>query len=155
MLNIFELFDKDSFVFLDKISSKKFLFELLSDKASMVFGSNSRSIFKDLIKREKLGSTSIGKGIAIPHVVHDSISQPKCIITVISSGIDYQGVDKIPVDIVFFLFLPTSIKSKELQILASLSRLVRNLELINKLRGCKNPESAFVIFSQFLEVQAA
>ena len=69
--------------------------------------------------------------------------------------INFDSLDNIPVDIVVLLFFPANKKSEYLQILASISRLLRNSDLTNKLRGCKNQESAFATFSQIIEYKAA
>ena len=72
-----------------------------------------------------------------------------------SKGIDFDSSDNANVDLIFLLLMPKSNKIENLQILASISRLVRNNELTNKLRGCKDPESAYAIFSKVLEDKAA
>ena len=155
MFNFFKCLNEDGFIFVENSVSKKLLFQSITNKASLLFGANEDKIFSVLNKREKLGSTSIGNGIAIPYVEDDSIDEPKCLVTILSNGIDYDSTDQMPVDLIFLLLMPKSNKFNHLQILASLSRLSRNSDLINKLRGCQNSDSAFAIFSQFLEDQAA
>ena len=73
----------------------------------------------------------------------------------LSKGISFDSIDNINVDIIFLLLLPESTRKENLQILASVSRLLRNTELTNKLRGCKNQESAIAIFTKVLQDKAA
>ena len=107
------------------------------------------------MKREKIGSTTIGNGIAIPHVQNDQIIKPCCIITILSDGLDFDALDNNPVDLIVFLILPEISKPENLQILAQISRLLRDTEITDKLRGCKSEESAFAIISQHLKNKAA
>ena len=114
-----------------------------------------KQILNNLFKRERLGSTVVGNGIAIPHVADNRITEPKGLISILSKGINFDSLDNIPVDIVILLFFPANKKTEYLQILASISRLLRNSNLTNKLRGCKSQESAFATFSQIIEYKAA
>ena len=107
------------------------------------------------MKRERLGSTAVGNGIAIPHVNDETISKPKGFIAILSKGIDFGAADNQPVDIIFLLIAPSKQGSEHLQALAAVSRLLRNSSLITKLRGCKSTESALAVISQTLKDEAA
>ena len=155
MIDIINILNKSNIMFIKDTLSKKKLFSVISDKASDEYHLNKEIFFNTLYKRERIGSTSVGNGIAIPHVLIDSLTEPKCIITILSKGIDFDSSDNANVDLIFLLLMPKSNKIENLQILASISRLVRNNELTNKLRGCKDPESAYAIFSKVLEDKAA
>ena len=155
MINTDEILYNSHFLFLDDAKSKKNFFAIISDKISEYYSLKNVNLFSSLFKREKLGSTCVGNGIAIPHISVDSLKEPKCVISVLSKGINFDSSDNANVDLVFLLLLPTSKKIENLQILAKVSRLVRNTELTNKLRGCKKRESAFAIFSKILQNKAA
>ena len=128
-------------------------FEIFNNITSYDIDNNL--LLNNLIKREKIGTTTIGNGIAIPHVQNDQISNPLCIVTILSQGLDFDALDNNPVDLIVFLILPDWSKSENLQILAQVSRLLRNSEITDKLRGCKSEESAFAIISQHLKNKAA
>ena len=128
---------------------------LLKYTDSKIYNLDSLEVLNNLFKRERLGSTVVGNGIAIPHVVDNLITEPKGLISILSKGINFDSLDNIPVDIVVLLFFPANKKTEYLQILASISRLLRNSNLTNKLRGCKSQESAFATFSQIIEYKAA
>ena len=93
--------------------------------------------------------------MAIPHVQNNQITKPSCIVAILSEGLDFDTLDNNPVDLIVFLILPDWSKSENLQILAQVSRLLRDSEITDKLRGCKSEESAFAIISQHLSNRAA
>jgi len=155
MFNIHDILNKSSFVFIDNPKNKKNVFSIISKKASEENNINQDILFNSLFKREKLGSTSVGNGIAIPHILVESFQECKCIISILSNGIDFDSLDNANVDLIFLLLMPKSNNIEHLQILASISRLLRNSELTNKLRGCKNAESAIAILSKITEDKAA
>ena len=155
MFNIYDIVSKSSFIFIDKPKNKKNVFSIITEKAAEDYKIKHDVLFNSLFKREKLGSTSVGNGMAIPHGLIDSLTECKCIISVLSNGIDFDSFDNSYVDLIFLLLMPKSNNIEHLQILASISRLLRNSELTNKLRGCKNAESAIAILSKIIEDKAA
>ena len=155
MLNLEELLNSNSFLLIENPTSKKMVFDKMCSKAFDEYDIDKNLLLNNLIKREKIGTTTIGNGIAIPHVQNDQISNPLCIVTILSEGLDFDALDNNPVDLIVFLILPEWSKSENLQILAQVSRLLRNSEITDKLRGCKSEESAFAIISQHLNNNAA
>ena len=155
MLNLRELLIPNSFLLIENPTSKKMVFDKMCSKAFDEYDIDKNLLLNNLIKREKIGTTTIGNGIAIPHVQNDHISNPLCIVTILSEGLDFDALDNNPVDLIVFLILPEWSKSENLQILAQVSRLLRNSEITDKLRGCKSEESAFAIISQHLNNKAA
>ena len=149
------MLSENSFLVGLKPSSKKHILEELSKLAEKELNISSRDILENLIKREKLGSTAVGNGIAIPHATDDSIKKPKGFIAILRSGLDFNANDDQPVDIIFLLLAPSNKGSQHLQALASVSRLLRNRELVSKLRGCQNTESALAVISQSIQDEAA
>ena len=136
-------------------TSKKQVLEELSKLAEIKLGINSRSLLENLIKREKLGSTAVGNGIAIPHANVKNIDKPYVFVSTLVNGLDFNSADDIPVDIIFLLIAPDNKSSENLQSLALISRLLRNKNLTTKLRGCKNAESALAVISQTFRNEAA
>ena len=155
MLDLKELLNTNSFLMIDKPTSKKMVFDKICIKAFEKYNIEKNLLLNNLIKREKIGATSIGNGIAIPHVQSSKIFKPSCIVAILSKGLDFDALDNNPVDLVVFLILPEISKSENLQILAQVSRLLRNSDITDKLRGCKSEESAFAIISQHLKNKAA
>ena len=155
MLNLKELLNTNSFLLIQNPTSKKMVFDKICDKAYEIYNIEKNLLLSNLIKREKIGSTTIGNGIAIPHIQSNKIIKPSCIITILSKGLDFEALDNNPVDLLVLLILPEISKPMNLQILAQVSRLLRNFEITDKLRGCKSEEGAFAIISQHLKNKAA
>ena len=136
-------------------TSKKQVLEELSKLAEIKLGINSRALIENLTKREKLGSTAVGNGIAIPHANVNNINKPYVFVSILVNGLDFNATDDMPVDIIFLLIAPDDQGSEHLQALALISRLLRNKELTTKLRGCKSAESALAVISQSIREVAA
>ena len=155
MLNLENLLNSNSYLLIQNPTSKKMVFDKICNKLFERYNINKNSLLNNLIKREKIGTTTIGNGIAIPHVQNHQVKKPTCIVTILSEGLDFDALDKNPVDLIVFLILPELSKSENLQILAQISRLLRNSDITSKLRGCRSEESAFAIVSQYLKNKAA
>ena len=144
-----------SFLVNFEASSKKNVLDELTKLAEKNFKIDSQNLLESLIKREKLGSTGVGNGIAIPHANCPNIDKPKVFVAILSNSLDFNANDDQPVDIIFLLLAPDNSSSEQLQALALVSRLLRNKEVTTKLRGCKNAESAFAVISQSVQEKAA
>ena len=154
-MNINDMLSDKSFLVNFEASSKKNVLDELSKLAEKDIKVNSRVLLEALTKREKLGSTAVGNGIAIPHANCPDIDKPKVFVALLSNSLDFNANDDQPVDIIFLLLAPDNNGSEHLQALALVSRLLRNKELTTKLRGCKNTESAFAVISQSVHEKAA
>ena len=154
-MNIKDMLSDKSFLVNFEASSKKNVLDELSKLAEKDIKIDSRILLKALTKREKLGSTAVGNGIAIPHANCPDIDKPKVFVALLSNSLDFNANDDQPVDIIFLLLAPDNSGSEHLQALALVSRLLRNKELTTKLRGCKNTESAFAVISQSVREKAA
>jgi PTS system nitrogen regulatory IIA component len=154
-MNINQMLDENSFLINFEATSKKQMLNELCKLASKKFNLDERTLLENLTKREKLGSTAVGNGIAIPHANISGISEPRVLVATLSEGLDFNAADDQPIDIVFLLLAPDNEGSEHLQALALVSRLLRNNELTNKLRGCKSPESAMMVITQIDSEQAA
>ena len=154
-MNINQMLDEKSFLINFEATSKKQMLNELCKLANKKFNLDERTLLENLTKREKLGSTAVGNGIAIPHANISGISEPRLLVATLSEGLDFNAADDQPIDIVFLLLAPDNEGSEHLQALALVSRLLRNNELTNKLRGCKSPESAMMVIRQIDSEQAA
>ena len=154
-MNINDMLTDDAFLMNFDGTSKKQVLEELSKLAEIKIGINSRTLLENLTKREKLGSTAVGNGIAIPHANVASIDRPFVFVSTLVNGLDFNSTDDLPVDIIFLLIAPDNKGSEHLQALALISRLLRNKELTTKLRGCKSAESALAVISQSIREEAA
>ena len=154
-MNIRDMLSEHSILVDFNASSKKHILDALSKLAEKELEINYRVILESLTKREKLGSTGVGNGIAIPHATEKSLNKPKGFLAILSNGLEFNSNDDQPVDIIFLLLAPSNNGSEHLQALAAVSRFLRNPELITKLRGCKTNQSAIAVISQTIQDEAA
>jgi PTS system nitrogen regulatory IIA component len=107
----------------------------LSKRAASACQLNPVLVIDEITKRERLGSTGMGDGIAIPHARIEGLSKPFGVFARLTRSIDFAAIDGEPVDIVFFLLLPTKAQGEQLTALASVARKLRDSEVISSLRG--------------------
>ena len=108
-------------------SSKKQLIEQLAERAAELTGLCQRSLFEIAMRRERLGSTAIGSGIAIPHAVHQDLTSTMGIIAVLTSLVDFDAQDRKPVDIVCLVIGPQNADSDHLKCVSSVARSLRDM----------------------------
>jgi PTS system nitrogen regulatory IIA component len=147
MMNISDLLAADAVLPALKVQSKKQLLQELAAKAHMVTRLPERRIFETLMGREKLGTTGVGAGIAIPH---GRLAEAKGIAGVfarLETPIDYEAVDSQPVDLVFMLLAPEEAGADHLKALARVSRLLRSAATCEKLRAASTPEALYAILT--------
>lgn len=121
-------------------SSKKRVLEQLSDLIANDQVELSRvEIFDSLLARERLGSTGLGHGIAIPHGRVSNSERALGAIIKLREGIDYEAIDHQPVDLVFALLVPEKSTEEHLQLLAQLAEMFSNREVVEQLRQADSP----------------
>ncbi len=127
-------------------SSKKKLFETLAGIISDDQPSLPRDeVFSHLIAREKLGSTGLGRGIAIPHCRADNCTQPLGALVTLAEPIDFDAPDDEPVDLLFVLLVPTEADQQHLDILAGIARLFNQEDFCARLRAAADSVELFAI----------
>ena len=119
--------------------SKKQLIEQLAERAAKLTGLCQRSLFEIVMRRERLGSTAIGNGIAIPHAVHQDLTRTMGIIAVLTSPVDFDAQDCKPVDIVCLVIGPQNADSDHLKCVSSVARSLREVSICNQIRAAKTP----------------
>jgi nitrogen PTS system EIIA component len=131
-----------------KVQNKKQLLQEIAHAASAVVAIDSRTIFETLLQREKLGSTGLGEGIAIPHGKLKAIARVYGLFARLANPIDFDAVDGQPVDLVFLLLAPEHAGADHLKALAKISRLLRDGEFAAKLRGTATAEGLYAILTE-------
>ena len=137
------------------ISSKKRLFHELGDLAEQVYGLKSSDVAAALQERESLGPTGVGGGIALPHARLDGLSQVHGLFIRIEKPLDFESVDRQPVDLVFALLAPQDAGVEHLKALAVVSRTMRDPGLCVKLRANSDPQTLHTLLTAQPRVQAA
>ena len=131
-----------------RASSKKQTLQTLSRKLAGSAGLDPRLVFDLLLAREKLGSTGVGKGVAIPHARVPGLSDITGLFARLTSPIDFDSVDAQPVDIVFMLLAPEDAGADHLKALARVSRLLRDEATLKKLRMTSDNNALYAMLAQ-------
>jgi PTS system nitrogen regulatory IIA component len=138
-----------------KASGKKALLAELAAKAAQRYGLDERRLFDRLLERERLGSTGIGSGIAIPHGRMPNLDKPVGLFARLAHPIDFDSIDDRPVDIVFLLLAPEGAGADHLKALARVSRLLRDRGLVDKLRATESADALYALLIETLPAQSA
>jgi PTS system nitrogen regulatory IIA component len=146
-MNISDLLKPEAVVATLKVNGKKQLLQELSARAAALVRQPERKIFETLMERERLGTTGVGQGIAIPHGRLADLPSIAGLFIRLEQPIDYAAVDNQPVDLVFMLLAPEGAGADHLKALARVSRLLRNQQVTEKLRAAKSAEAIYAILT--------
>lgn len=127
---------------------KKALLAELASRAAAMLAIDERRLFDRLLERERLGSTGIGGGIAIPHGRMSALSQPRGVFARLVHPIDFDSIDERPVDVVFLLVAPEGAGADHLKALARVSRLLRDRSLVEKLRATESADALYALLTE-------
>ena len=136
-------------------SSKKQAIQDLARKAAEIIGLHERAVFDVLMERERLGTTGVGNGIAIPHGKLANLDKLYGLFARLETPIDFQAIDEQPVDLIFLLLAPESAGADHLKALARVSRLLRDKVVCEKLRGTDANEALYALLTESTATQAA
>jgi nitrogen PTS system EIIA component len=131
-----------------KTKSKKQLLVELSGRVARLAGLQERDVFDVLWQRERLGSTGLGRGVAIPHAKIAGLKRIVGVFARVAEPIDFESVDGEPVDIVFLLLAPEGAGADHLKALARISRLLREDPAVEKLRASKDAAALYAVLTQ-------
>jgi len=154
-MKIYDLIKPESIVANFHATSKKQAIQDLAKKAADITGLHERAIFDVLMERERLGTTGVGNGVAIPHGKLASLDSLHGLFARLEKPIDFQSIDEQPVDLIFLLLAPETAGADHLKALSRVSRLLRNKIVCEKLRGTDQSEALFALLTQDAAHQAA
>jgi nitrogen PTS system EIIA component len=138
-----------------KAQNKKQVLEELAAKAASMTGLPAREIFESLLQRERLGSTGVGRGIAIPHARVGDLKSIFSLFARLETPVDFDSLDEEPVDLIFLLLAPEHAGADHLKALARISRLLREPQSIEKLRASHDRAALYAVLTQPAAVHAA
>lgn len=147
-MEITDLLTPGSVIAALKSQGKKQLLQELAARAAPLTGLPERRIFETLSERERLGTTGVGQGIAIPHGRLNGLTKITGLFARLETPIDYDAVDNQPVDLVFLLLAPEQAGADHLKALARVSRLLRNQPICEKLRAAAKSEALYAILTE-------
>ncbi|MEM6665160.1 MAG: PTS IIA-like nitrogen regulatory protein PtsN [Pseudomonadota bacterium] len=131
-----------------KVSSKKQLLRELSEEVAKHLSVDEREVFDTLLQREKLGSTGVGNGVAIPHGKLKALDHVFGLLVTLDQPIDFDAPDNGPVDLIFVLLAPESAGADHLKALARIARLVRTGDAAAKLRASRTAAALYAILAE-------
>jgi PTS system nitrogen regulatory IIA component len=128
-----------------RASNKRKLLQEFAAKAAGSLGLGVDQVAPDLLKREELGSTGVGGGVAIPHARLKDLQRPYGLFARLNQPIEFDAIDVQPVDLVFVLLLPAAEENGQLGALALVARTLRPREVRDRLRGAKNASELYSV----------
>ena len=153
-MNLAALLDPERIAHLPEVSSKKRALEMLSDMLSKAMPTpDGEDIFDSLLARERIGSTGLGHGVAIPHGRMAGLEEAAAALITLDTPVDYDAPDGEPVDILFALIVPEESTEVHLQILAQLAKMFSDNQVLTHLREATTQESLLALIQHWSETQ--
>ena len=140
---------------LSSCRSKRQVLKELARLAAEAVGVNQQQLLEALMERERLGTTGVGHGIAIPHAKLDGLKQLVALFARLDHPVDFEALDEQPSDLIFLLLAPTGADTDSLKALARISRLMRDTDLRERLHQAHSRQAAYRLLTQKPECHAA
>jgi PTS system nitrogen regulatory IIA component len=150
-MHISDIIEARAVVPLLKAGSKKQALQEIAQSLGSLIAVDQRVIFETLLTREKLGSTGLGQGIAIPHGRVPGLKSVTGFFAKLATPIDYDSVDGKPVDLIFALLSPDHAGADHLTALAKISRVMRSSVAVAKLRATNTAEGLYAVLTEPLQ----
>ncbi len=154
-MQLAQILDVGAVKTISSCTSKKRLFHDLGELSYACYGLNATRVIDALLERENLGPTGVGHGIALPHARLTSITDVKGVFLRLEKPLDFDAVDRQPVDLVFALLAPQDAGVDHLKALALVSRTLRDTSICAKLRANSDPATLHTILTEVHSSQAA
>jgi nitrogen PTS system EIIA component len=140
---------------LKSCSSKRQVLHELARRMAVVAGVEQQRLVEALIERERLGTTGIGHGIAIPHARLEGLDRLVGLFARLDQPVDFEALDEQPSDLIFLLLAPSTAEADSLKALARISRMLRDPALRQRLRQEQDPRAVYRVLTQKPESHAA
>lgn len=154
-MEIHDLLSPDGIIPSLKVANKKQALKDLAARAAKLTGFSERIIFDTLLERERLGTTGVGHGVAIPHGKLSGLQGLHGFFARLDQAIDFDSIDAAPVDLIFVLLAPELAGADHLKALARISRLLRDRARCEKLRGSDNADALYALLTEAATSHAA
>lgn len=154
-MDLGDLLDEKSVVGALRVSSKKQALQAVAERVAAVAHADERAVFDALLQRERLGSTGVGHGIAIPHAKLPGLTRIYGLFAHLEKPVDFEALDDEPVDLVFVLIAPEGAGADHLKALARVARVLRDPAIAAKLRGTVDPTALHTILTTGAKSNAA
>ncbi len=137
------------------VNSKRQALQVIADIAARQLGLDSATIHHALLEREKLGSTGVGMGVAVPHAALAGLDRMHGVFLRLEAAIDYEAIDDRPVDLIFALLAPEDAGTEHLRALAKVSRVLRQKDLRDQLRSVESNDALYALLIGMADSNAA
>lgn len=154
-MEVADLLSPDSVIPNLRVTSKKQALQELARRAAELSGASERAIFDVLLERERLGTTGVGNGIAIPHGKLPGLTRLYGLFARLEQPIPFEAIDEQPVDLIFLLLAPEGAGADHLKALARVSRLLRDRGICDKLRGTDKADAIYALLTDSTASRAA
>jgi PTS system nitrogen regulatory IIA component len=148
-MEIADLITPKSIIAQLRVTGKKQALQELAKRAAALTGAGERAIYDVLSERERLGTTGVGNGIAIPHGKIRGLARLSGIFARLERPIPFEAIDEQPVDLIFVLLAPEDAGADHLKALARISRLLRDRQMCEKLRGTDNADALYALLADY------
>ncbi len=155
MMDISDLLTPERVIANLHATSKKQTLQELARRAAELSGESERAVFEVLLERERLGTTGVGGGIAIPHGRLPGLTQMFGLFARLERPVDFEAIDERPVDLIFLLLAPSAAGADHLKALARVSRLLRDRAVCEKLRGTDKRDALYALLTESAASHAA
>lgn len=149
------LLDRHAILGSISVNSKRQALQVVADLAARQLKLDAGDVHQALLEREKLGSTGVGMGVAVPHAALPGLDAMHGIFIRLESPINYDSIDDMPVDLIFALLAPEHAGTEHLRALAKVSRVLRQKELREQLRLIDNPDAIYAVLTGIADSHAA
>src|SRR6201987_3511497 len=130
-----------------RVNNKKQVIQELAARAAELTGQDERAVLEILLQREKLGSTAVGNGVAIPHGKLPKLGRLFGLFARLARPVDFEALDNQPVDLVFLLLAPEAAGADHLKALARVARLLRDAEIARRLRESRDADAIYAVLA--------
>ena len=155
MIEIAELLTPRNVIAQLRVGNKKQALQEVARRAALATGIAERRIYDVLNERERLGTTGIGRGVAVPHGKLNELTGLYAMFARLDRPIPFDAIDNQPVDLLFVLLAPENAGAEHLRALARISRLLRDDATCEKLRGTDNADALYALLTANPESNAA
>ncbi len=150
-----DFLDQEGVRCVPQVSSKKKLLQDIAEQAQSLYGLDAGLVMEALVEREKLGSTGVGKGVAIPHARFEGFDRVYGFFTRVEKPVDFDSMDRQPVDLIFTILAPKREGADHLKALAVVSRTFRSENTCSNLRSNSDEASLYALLTQENKTKAA
>jgi PTS system nitrogen regulatory IIA component len=155
MIDLSDLILPDAVLPAMKAGGKRQVLQGLAERAAVITGADEKAILEALVQREKLGSTGVGGGIAIPHARLPGIGRIVGMFAHLAQPVDFESLDDQPVDLVFLMLAPEAAGADHLKALARIARILRDPLVAARLRGSFDKTALYAILTEGAKPDAA